>query len=450
MTRHAACLEISVSLLVLCGCADQPLDPSVPGSGQGLLPGTVTTVAAPDNLTASGLSETQIALSWRDNSTNEGRFEVFRSRTDADFALLASPAANVVGYTDGQLMPGYRLCYEVRAARTLGSRTIYSTLSSSACAQPLPPPAPSAASAVVASPSRITVTWQDNSSTETRFRLLRALYPEQGGWTWFASVPANTRSFSDDAVAQDTRYCYELRAERDDTLPGGTSILTAASTLSNFTCATIPPSAPPPSAYAVSVRPDASTMVRITLSWTDGAAKVPAFRLYRSTDSGGTWGLVVDLPASSNSYLDRNLLSEQRVCYRAVAYNSAGDAAPSPAACTIPPAAPTNLAGTPANGQIDLTWRDHSAVEDGYRVFLTEYINDPSCAPWFDGTGSNYDVTWTLATLPPNATAFRTTLPESDPCDPAAEFRYTVIATKDGGVSDPSNQVNALPVGTIP
>ncbi len=449
MTRHVACFEISVSLLVLWGCADQPLDPSVPGSGQGPLPSTVTTVAAPDNLTASGISESQIALTWRDNSTNESRFEVFRAPAgyDADYALIASPAADVVQYSDGKLSLGYRFCYKVRTARTLGSRTVYSAFSSPACAQPLPPPAPSEAAAAVASPSSIAVTWQDNSSTETRFWILRALNPEQGAWTWLASVPANVRSFSDGSVVPDTRYCYEIKAERDDTLPYRGGIVTASSTVSNVSCVTIPASAPPPSAYVVSVRPEGSTVVRTMVTWTDAAAKAPPFRLYRSTDDGGTWNLVADLAANS-SYLDRNLISEQRACYRVVAYNTAGGAPPSTAACTTPAAAPTNLAGIPAQGQIDLTWSDHSAVEDGYRVFLTEFITDPYCAPWFDGT--NYDVTWTLATLPPNATAFRATLPESDPCDPAAEFRYTVIATKDGGVSDPSNQVSVAPISLTP
>jgi len=93
---------------------------------------------------------------------------------DGDFALLTRTGANVVHTSDGDLAAGSEFCYKVRAAQTSGSRTTYSAFSNTACALPLPPAAPSNASAVAVSQSRIDLSWQDNSSAETRFRILRS------------------------------------------------------------------------------------------------------------------------------------------------------------------------------------------------------------------------------------------------------------------------------------
>jgi hypothetical protein len=45
---------------------------------------SAVTLGAPDNTIASGVSESQIAVGWRDNSSSETTFEVYRSRMGPD------------------------------------------------------------------------------------------------------------------------------------------------------------------------------------------------------------------------------------------------------------------------------------------------------------------------------------------------------------------------------
>ena len=110
---------------------------------------------------------------------------------------------------------------------------------------------------------------------------------------------------------------------------------------------------------------------RVDVSWTDNSTSEGAFRVERSSNGGTIWvGAAVE-SANSVWFADTGRTSEQRVCYRvfATAGNS-GNGAASPASpidCTTPPAAPTALTATAVNSHtVDLTWKDNSAVEDGY------------------------------------------------------------------------------------
>ncbi len=95
---------------------------------------TSAPVNAPSNLAASATSSTAIHLTWKDNSSNESGFEVWRSTTGAGgtYSLLKTTAANAVSTNDTGLTPGTQYCYEVRA---LGSGIVpNSDFSSSDCA----------------------------------------------------------------------------------------------------------------------------------------------------------------------------------------------------------------------------------------------------------------------------------------------------------------------------
>jgi hypothetical protein len=75
----------------------------------------------------------------------------------------------------------------------------------------LPPAAPSALTASVVSTSQINLTWTDNSSSETGFKLERST-DGSTGWTQIATPPANATNVSDSGLATATTYYYRLRA----------------------------------------------------------------------------------------------------------------------------------------------------------------------------------------------------------------------------------------------
>src|SRR5438105_5530515 len=148
------------------------------------------------------------------------------------------------------------------------------------------------------------------------------------------------------------------------------------------------------------------------------------FRVERAGSGAGPWTTLVSTSPGITSTQDGNSTpSQERVCYRVVAFNKYGDAPASNTACTAFPFAPTNLVAKAVDGQtIDLTWTDNSAFEDGYEV--------QRCCQ----TGSIV-----VANLPANAVSYRDAGLVAN-----TRYYYTVRAKKDQGFSAPSDYANAL------
>jgi len=82
------------------------------------------TVAAPSDLRARAISSQQIQLTWKDNSSNEAGFEVWRVREGEErFALVKKVPANTAAYTDAGLQPQTTYTYVVRAYTASGTRS---------------------------------------------------------------------------------------------------------------------------------------------------------------------------------------------------------------------------------------------------------------------------------------------------------------------------------------
>jgi hypothetical protein len=106
--------------------ADQPTLAALAAGGLG----------TPSSLTSTATSNSQINLTWADNSGNETGFELQRSTTGpaGAFTVLATTGASVRGYTDTGLSPLTQYCYRVRALRVTSGNTKYSGFSNTACA----------------------------------------------------------------------------------------------------------------------------------------------------------------------------------------------------------------------------------------------------------------------------------------------------------------------------
>jgi len=272
--------------------------------------------------------------------------------------------------------------------------------------------APSGTAALAVSESRIDVGWQDNSTNETGFELHRSTSGPAGTFTLRASTGAGVTSFSDAGLTHSTQFCYKARAFRI------TGRKTSYSPFSPTACATTPAPPPPTAPTSTDAAPAGSTGV--FLWWADNSTNEDGFRIERSIDNGATWATAGTAGPDQVYGTDAELVSEQPVCYRVIAFNGGGDSPPSNTDCTTPPAGPTNLTATIIDVEtmeVELTWADNSAVEDGYMIWA-----DPCCGP--DDPPS----------LPPNSTSFRFFW------DFYADGFY-IVATKDGGSSDASNRV---------
>jgi hypothetical protein len=168
------------------------------------------TPAAPGSLSALGISQTRIDLSWSDNSFDESGFKIERAPAGTgNWGQIATVGANVETYANTGLSPDTAYDYRVRAYNSAGD-SAYSNVASASTLPP-PPAAPSNLTATAISQTRIDLAWSDNSSDESGFKIERAL-SAGGPWSQIATVGANVTSFSNTGLSPDTGYYYRVRA----------------------------------------------------------------------------------------------------------------------------------------------------------------------------------------------------------------------------------------------
>ena len=384
-----------------CATTPAPPVPSAPSATSGV-PGSSSTV----NVT------------WKDNSSNEDGFRVERSLDGGtSWTAGTTTAANVIAWDDAGRTSEQPVCYRA-VAFNLGGNSGPSNISCTT-----PPGTPSGLSATAAKESAaIDLTWTDNSAAEDGYEVQRL--SAGAAWSVVATLQANATTYRDDGLVSDTRYWYQVRATKD----GGYSDYSNSATAF---VASAPPSAP----SGFDVYPSSSSGV--AMYWTDNSANEEGFRVERGPSSTGPWETAGTAGPDYPYFNDEGLTAEQQVCYQVIAFNSKGDSGPSNADCTTPPAAPTNLIATTVDDQsISLTWSDNSGIEDGYRVFrYTWFCNDWDC--WSD---------YVPIDLEAGATGLLDTGLTS-----GTSYWYYVMAIKDGGSSDWSNEADAVtdsPPGT--
>ncbi|MBA3405301.1 MAG: fibronectin type III domain-containing protein [Gemmatimonadaceae bacterium] len=439
--RFSRALPLFAVLAFACD-STQPFEPSEPENLSVSAARSAPEFPAPGSATVSASSDTQITVGWIDNSTNESSFEIHRSTSGeaGTFSLRATSAANTTRHTDQGLELTSPYCYKVRAVRVVGKKpTTYSAFSNPVCATTTPA-APSNFAAVAAPFSYINLSWQDNSTSETGFQIVRTRSGAANDII-IITTAANTTTYADPAMNTGTQYCYKVAAVRKNLAPDGSATY-SYSAYTDSACATVPPQ-PVPNAPAAASGATASpsSSSSIAVRWTDNSTNEDGFRIYRSVEGGGGWVLAGTSPGSFGNLLlfdDAGRASEQPVCYKVAAFNSGGEAPASNTACATPPAAPTNLAMTRLNEEeVAFSWNDNSGVEDGYELVVR--WSQGACCHEGGACDTGVSDGDTLVTRLPSGTTSYRHKPTTG-CG-YSEYGYYVVATKDGGRSTPSDEV---------
>jgi carboxypeptidase T len=167
----------------------------------------------PSNLTATAISASQINLTWADSDIETGfKIERCTGAGCSDFAQIATAGANVTSYSNTGLTPSTSYSYRVRAYNTAGDSDYSNSASAVTQAAPVLPAAPTSLAASVISRSQINLTWTDNSSNETGFRIQRCKGSTCTNFAQIASVGANVKSYSNTGLATNTTYRYRVYA----------------------------------------------------------------------------------------------------------------------------------------------------------------------------------------------------------------------------------------------
>jgi len=169
--------------------------------------------AAPSSLNAASVSSSQINLYWTDGSTNEDGFKIERctGSTCTNFSQITTVGADVKAYNNTGLAASTAYSYRVRAYNT-GGDSAYSNTASAMTQAAQPPAAPTSLTATAASSSQINLTWTDNSSNETGFKIERCDVSPCSSFSPLATVGASVKSYSNTGLKANTSYTYRVWA----------------------------------------------------------------------------------------------------------------------------------------------------------------------------------------------------------------------------------------------
>jgi transcriptional regulator CtsR len=254
--------------------------------------------------------------------------------------------------------------WRVNARNSYGSTSSWSSYRYFKTAVGPPPNTPSNLVATPISSSRIDLSWQDNSSDETGFKIERKT--GSGSYSQIATVGAGVTSYSNTLLSASTTYYYRVRAYKG-TLNSDYCEEASATTLP-----------PPPSAPTLKSPASASTVPSLTprLEWNASSGAV-SYGVQVATTSSFT-NLLVNETGITDLFYDvsEGILNWNTTYYwRVNARNSYGSTSSWSSsryfktATGPPPNAPSNLTATPiSSSQINLTWQDNSSDETGFKI----------------------------------------------------------------------------------
>jgi predicted phage tail protein len=374
----------------------------------------VTLPAPPTALTVVALSSSQLQLAWTDSNPSPPAVKVERSAAmTGPFTQVGVSSPGLLAYNDSGLSANTAYYYRIRTTNASGD-SAYSGVSGGSTL-PAPPAAPNSFAAAAVSGRSVQLTWQDNSSNETGFEVLR-LAPQAGGYELIATTGSNAVGYLDSVgVAGNTAYSYRVRAVN----AGGGSAYASASV-------TTPPDPPAPPTGLVGL---ALSHTQVRLTWSDASDNETGFRIQRRTGAAA-FETVTTTGPNVLEYVNGGLTEGVAYTYRVVAVNSQGDSTPSSEVTVITrPQSPGNLVATVGNRRIDLTWTDRSARETGFRI--ERHSGDGGFAA--------------MATVAASVRTYADT-----GLAPEHTYTYRVIAISAEGDSEPSNSAVATPRNETP
>ena len=344
----------------------------------------------PKSLTAQSAGPTQIFLSWKEPTPNNGPaitgYKIEYKTTTGDYTVLTTTGITT-SYTHTGLTTGSQYSYRVFAINSAGTSIASSVVS----AKPSQTLVPTNLIADDISPTEILLTWTAPSQT---------FYGTISGYTIskkFASdvydpigeTNGPQTSYTVTGLHTGEEYTFVVKARYNI----GTS-----SDYSSPTSATPTTSSKPPSKFTVPTAPTGltatvSSPIQIDLVWNaptnDGGSQITGYKIDVKTGNGDFVTLKENTGSTSRTYSHPDRITGTTYTYKVYAINSVGTSSPSneasatPAASSTPPVTktkpsqPTSLAATTVSqNQINLSWKlptnDGGEPISGYKIEASE------------------------------------------------------------------------------
>lgn len=280
--------------------------------------GTGSNLIAPVITSKSALTD-QVTLQWQDTNTSEQGYAIYRTKatntvippTPGTFKLIFTTQANVTQYVDIGLKSKTIYVYKLQALS--GTTDPNSSFSDTTVIRTIGkiPITPSNLNATTLSQTEIQLEWEDNSTNESGFGVLRSSTGNPGTFSLIATANSNVASYIDQDLDSKTTYYYRVRALSVD----GSSALTAsvsATTLSNA----------PASPIDLTVVPVSGS--ELQLDWEDESDNESGFIIARTTQQFATFENIDTVAADVTTYRDVGLTNNTTYFYFVQAYNVDG------------------------------------------------------------------------------------------------------------------------------
>ena len=178
-----------------------------------------------------------------------------------------------------------------------------------------PPAAPSGLAATAVSSSQVNLSWADNSTTETGFKIERCAGVGCADFAQFATVSAGVTSYSNTGLTASTSYSYRVSAYS-----------TAGDSDYSNTASATTQAAPALPAAPTNLVATVVSSSQINLAWTDSATNETGFKIERCKGATCTnFTQIFTVGANVTSCSNTGLVKRTTYRYRVRAYNATGN-----------------------------------------------------------------------------------------------------------------------------
>jgi hypothetical protein len=189
--------------------------------------GSLGQPSTPSNLSISATSNTELAVTWSDNSSIESGFKLQRSTDNTNFTEISSLSSNTTSYNDTGLSEGTIYYYKVNAFLTGAANSSFT--SSTSKYTKLNPPT-NVKSTVVGN-TWTSLTWTNNSPKATTTTIERST--DGVNFSQIGSVAANITSYDDLTAKESTQYHYRVMAKNSNTTSAYASSSSSVTTITS-------------------------------------------------------------------------------------------------------------------------------------------------------------------------------------------------------------------------
>lgn len=386
----------------------------------------ITLPAAPVLNALSGVTTSQIALSWATVTGNAG-YKVERSPNNTDWAEISVRGLGATGYTDTGLVSGTVYYYRVKTTNASGDSVVSNVQSATTKLQ-----TPSLSSATATSTTQVALVWTDpngsGNGNETGFKIEYAACTNNdpdsctdvngaywnGSWS-STTAAADATSLTVGSLTAGRTYRFRVTAVLAGADSAATNLLAATTSLAG------------PANLAVTVADTSS----VSLAWTDIIGETG----YK-VEQDGTFIAGVTLAKNSSSYTVTGLSINTQYCFRVQPYNGSSSAFSNQDCKTIYGPPTLNSATVDSQTQVTLAWTDVSG-ETGYEVWQATPVSQSNPA----GAWNPY-TNLTAIPLAANTTSYA-----NSGLTAGNTYRYKIRYYADGA---PSTWSDELQVTTIP